>query len=340
MKSMRVLMLLLVSSSFLLGQNNFDQTPSRLVVTSSVKTVKSIINSLSAQQKMMAQLTIADSSRTKWSNLPMESTTRKGIQFKDLTDSQKMLIHSLLRLVLSQQGYQKALFIIQYDQAILERLSKNNSPIAHRYGNQNYWFSVFGTPELGQVWGWKFEGHHLSINMTYSSKGVTCTPLFVGINPALTTSGAYAGSYVMFEENDYGNQLFNSLTESLKQKAITMPLPKTADVMTQLGNEPHLTEQKGVKFSEMTVAQQVLVEKIARTWIENFTSELADEKLKQFHAQKQDIWFTWQGTTNTAELHYYSIHTKTFIIEHCHRDQGIYHYHTLWRDLTEDYKAK
>jgi hypothetical protein len=333
MKNQVLSLLFILHTLALFGQASFDQN-------ASVNAANAVLKTLNPAQKAIANLSFQDTSRVKWSNLPLEQAYRQGIQFKDLVDSQRMAIHSLLRTVLSQQGYQKFLFIIQYDEATHERLGKANSPIAQRYGNQNYWFTIFGEPNMGKIWSWKFEGHHISLNFTYSPKGITCTPMFVGINPALVTTGPYAGSHLMFEENDFGNQLFNSLSDDLKKKAITMPLPQTADVMTQTGKEAHMHDKKGVSFKEMTVKQQILVENAIRAWIENLTPALAQEKMKKALANKNNIFFTWQGTNNTNELHYYSIKTDNFIIEFANRDQGIYHYHTMWRDLSEDFLSK
>ncbi len=314
-------------------QHQFDQTASLNAAHTFLKTV-------TPAQKKLVNLPLNDTSRTKWSNLPFEQVVRKGIQMKDLTDSQRIIIHNLLRTVLSAQGYQKFLLIIQYDEATHERLTKAGSFNANRYGNQNYWFTIFGTPEQNKIWSWKFEGHHISLNFTYSAKGVTCTPMFVGINPALVTTGAYAGSHLMFEENDFGNQLFNDLNVHLKQKAMVREHPKDADVMTQIGQEGHLKDKKGVFYTEMTPKQQLLVENCLRAWVENLNPILAKEKMKQILAHKNKFIFTWQGTRNTNDLHYYSIKTDSFIIELTNRDGGIYHYHTLWRDLSEDFLSK
>lgn len=333
MKPLFCCILLVVNVCLLVGQTTFDQSPS-------VKIASDFLHTLTPNQKAVANLSLNDTSRYKWSNLPMGQVTRQGIQFKDLADSQRVIIHSLLRQVLSQQGYQKFLFIIQYDQGILERLKKANSPIAQRYGNQNYWFTIFGTPQKDKVWAWKFEGHHISLNITYSPKGITCTPMFVGINPAHTTTGPYAGYHLMFEENDFGNQLFNDLSPTLRQKAIIGPHPTDADVMTKTGKEPHMSSKSGVKFTEMTPKQQQLAEQIVRTWVENLTPVLAQEKIKRFLAHKNNLVFSWQGTSNSNELHYYSLKGDGFIIEFSNRDGGVQHYHTLWRDLSEDFQSK
>jgi hypothetical protein len=333
MKNLFFLSLFVFYALCAVGQADFD-------ANTSVKAANDFLKTLDITQKKVANLPWEDSSRVQWSNLPFESVMRRGIQLKDLTDAQRIAIHQLLRTVLSQQGYQKMMFIIQYDEGTRERLSKALSAIAHRYGNQNYWLTIFGEPIADKIWAWKFEGHHISLNMTYSPQGVTCTPMFVGINPALTTTGAYAGNHVMFEECDFGNQLFSSLSEDLKKKAIISPHPKDADVMTKIGKEAHLKSKKGVFYTEMTPKQQTLVENIARAWVENLTPALAQQKLKQILANKNNIVFSWQGTDNPEELHYYSIKTDTFIIEYTNRDGGIYHYHTLWRDLTEDFLSK
>jgi len=327
------LIVLFCSAVTLFGQSTFDQS-------ASIKAATAFLATLTPAQKTVANLALSDSSRTKWSNLPLEQVYRKGIQMNDLADSQRVIMHQLLRCVLSQQGYQKLLFIIQYDQAILERLSKAKSPIAQRYGNQNYWFSIFGTPGKDKIWAWKFEGHHISLNLTYSPKGVTCTPMFVGINPALTSSGPYAGAYLMFEENDFGNQLFNDLSPDLQKKARLGPHPIDADVMTQTGKEAHMKDRKGVRYTEMTPKQQGFVEGIIKAWVENLTPSLAQEKLKRVMVNKNNLIFSWQGSFNTNELHYYSVKTDTFIIEFSNRDGGMQHYHTIWRDISEDFLSK
>lgn len=315
------------------AQPSYDQTPS-------VKAANDFLTTLTTSQEKIAHLSFNDSSRVHWDNLPFELVTRKGIQIKDLVDSQRIIVHRLLRTVLSQQGYQKIMFIIQYDEATRERLKGSNNPIFSRYGNLNYWITIYGDPEEGQTWSWKFEGHHISLNFTYSPGGVTCTPMFTGINPALTMTGPYAGFNIMFEENDFGNQLFNSLSPELKQKALLGELPADADVMTRTGKEAHLTDKLGLSYLDMNPQQQVLVENIIKSWVENLNPALAQEKMRLILAHKQDLYFTWKGTFNSNELHYYSLHNANFIIEFTNRDGGIGHYHSLWRDTSEDFSIK
>ena len=52
-----------------------------------------------------------------------------------------------------------------------------------------YYVSVFGTP--GRFpWGWRFEGHHLSLNVALPAAGhVAVTPFFAGAHPATVRDG-------------------------------------------------------------------------------------------------------------------------------------------------------
>jgi Protein of unknown function (DUF3500) len=315
------------------SQSVFDQKPT-------VAAAKALLSTLSAEQKSKVSLNFADTSRTKWSNLPMESAVRQGLWWNDLADTQKIHIHALLRSVLSTIGYQKALFIIQYDEDIKQRLTASKSPIAHRYGQEKYWITIFGDPDVDKMWAWKFEGHHISFNFTHSPKGVTCTPMFVGINPALTTTGAFAGRYIMQDENELGKQLFTSLTPELKKKAILGAIPTIADPMAQTGKEAFFKEKTGISYTEMSKIQQAMVLNILKAWVENVNPALASEKLNLILKDKEALRFVWYGTEDVSQLHYYRIFSPTFIIELTNRDGGIQHLHSLWRNLEEDFSVK
>ena len=320
-------------------KTNAQQIHATLTKTS-VETANTFLASLNAEQKGKAHLSFDDTSRTKWSNFPLEQADRKGIWFNDLTDAQKMHVHTLLRTMLSTEGYQKALFIMQYDEDIKQRMTKANIPIAHRYGHEKYWITIFGEPREKAIWGWKFEGHHLSLNFTYSPKGITCTPMFTGINPALTNTGPFAGRYIMYNENELGKQIFVTLTPALKQKALLGKHPTNADPMAQTGKEAFLKEKSGVVYTEMTKAQQDMVGGIIAAWVGNLTPQLAHEKMDAILKNKEAIRFVWYGTENIEELHYYRIYTPSFIIEMTNRDGAIQHLHSLWRNIDEDFLAK
>ena len=308
------------------AQGTFDRL-------ASVNVANELSSTYTVEQDAIGRLDFNDPSRLLWSNLPLGDVTRKGIQIKDFSDQQRVFLHQLLQNVLSPQGYQKILSIIQYDEGTHQKLSTLNSPIAHRYGHLNYWFTIYGTPSVDSLWSWKFEGHHISINITYTQDEVICTPMFVGINPALTRNGPYAGFHILEQENNIGNNLFNSLDLDLRQKAIVGVHPPDADVLTKLGNEPHTITSSGVAYDELSTAQQSMVQDIIKAWVGNIHHTLADKKMADILKNRNDIVFYWYGGPDTNDLHYYAIKSKDFIIEFTHRDGGLDHYHTLWYEF-------
>lgn len=298
------------------------------------------LESLHKEQKEKVHLDFNDTTRTQWSNLPMEQVLRHGIWLKELSDTQKIRLHALLQTALSAQGYQKVMFIIQFDEDTKQKLTAAQNPIASRYGQEKYWITIFGEPGDHNIWGWKFEGHHLSLNFTYSPKGVTCTPMFIGINPAMTTTGPFAGRYLMRDENENGKQLFASLSASLQQKAIQGKHPDNADPMAQTGKEAFLQEKTGISFRELNAKQQILVKNILEAWIGNLHPDLAAEKLAAVWKQKNELRFAWMGTNDVESLHYYRLSAPGFVIEMTNRDGGLQHIHSLWRNLKEDFAVK
>jgi Protein of unknown function (DUF3500) len=325
---------------FLLFFTFFAKSQSKYQQNETVKTVNNFIAKLNNEQKVKTLFSFDAKNRTEWTNLPIDQKLRLGIGLSELSDEQKIALHQILRTVLSPEGYQKALFIIQYDEDTHQRLASTNSPIAHLYGQQKYWTSVFGEPVEGKNWGFKFEGHHLSLNFTFSSKGVTCTPMFTGINPALTSMGPFAGRYIMEPENEIGNALFNSLTDSQKNKVIIGTHPTNADPMAQTGKEAFFNEEKGLLFTEMTKNQQDLVIQIMHAWAGNLNANFALEKTNSMLRNINNIRFCWLGENDPNKLHYYRIYAPNFSFEFTNRDGGIQHFHSLWRFLDEDFKVK
>ena len=51
--------------------------------------------------------------------------------------------------------------------------------------HEAYFFSVFGTPGDKAAWGWRLEGHHISVRFDVVGGAMTASsPAFFGSNPA------------------------------------------------------------------------------------------------------------------------------------------------------------
>ena len=117
---------------------------------------------------------------------------------------QKALATALLASGLSQPGLIRTETIISLE-GVLAAIEQGRGPVRDP---EQYFFNIFGNPDAigAQVpWGWRLEGHHLSLNFTIiGDKGVAGGPLFMGANPAEVRSGPRQGLRVLGEEEDPG----------------------------------------------------------------------------------------------------------------------------------------
>jgi hypothetical protein len=89
-----------------------------------------------------------------------------------MTPAQRRLADSLLTTGLSHRGMRKALDIMYLDQILFEREQRAiRDP-------ELYYISVFGEPGKSGHWGWRVEGHHLSLNFTLEDGRVVPPPAF------------------------------------------------------------------------------------------------------------------------------------------------------------------
>src|SRR5438034_4663515 len=100
---------------------------------------------------------------------------------KDMSDAQRQKAHDLLKAGLSQRGYLTATSIMDLETILgdlEERAATGRAPAsageaAGRGGrgpamvrdSGKYFFSVFGTPSKKDTWGWRVEGHHVSLHL-------------------------------------------------------------------------------------------------------------------------------------------------------------------------------
>jgi len=277
-----------------------------------------------------------DEERLRWSNLP-GNYRRVGLKMKELDDAQKKALHRLLLTALSQEGYLKAMQIMRLDEKIRQgHLENDNQKVASRYGEGMYWIVFFGEPAIGQNWGWKFEGHHFSLNLTVGTSGISVTPLFVGANPAILEEGAYAGLSTMSEEQENSWKLYRSFSDEQREQA-TLPGKMPDDILTRTGNEVHTQSFAGLPASEMQDYQKELLVKTAMGWIGNLRKELAEAEMEKIDQAGIDkLHFAWAGGGKPGEARYFRIHGPACIIELDNRSYEPNHIHSLWRSLEED----
>jgi hypothetical protein len=261
---------------------------------------------------------------------------RKGLKIKDMTQQQRLLAHALLSTVMSNEGYRQAATIMTLE-AILHEL-ENKNPIRDP---EIYYVSIFGKPGPNNTWAWRFEGHHLSINVAVAEgKMFSVTPSFFGTNPARVKDGTFEGLEVLSAEQDLARTLVKSLdAEQLKLATLSAKAP--ADIITK--QQPHADRKtflpaQGITFQKLNAAQQTMLLSLLSRYAAKYRPEVIDEinSRKPIDGGKQ-LHFAWAGGHERNDGHYYRIQSKDFLFEYDNTQNGANHVHAVWRDFIGDF---
>ncbi|MEO7923216.1 MAG: DUF3500 domain-containing protein [Chitinophagaceae bacterium] len=334
--------LLYLASFFATGQPGYQQD---------IKTAaNNLISTLNPVQKKMALLSFDDTARIKWNNLPVGMRARSGISIGNMTEEQRKLLHRILSVSLSSQGYLKATGIMHLDNLlnifvdtsyyrkdINDELRKFLNDL--KWTHRNYYIAFFGMPS-DTNWGYKIEGHHLSVNYSFTGDKVSVTPWFIGTDPAEMPITEYAGWRVLGQEEDLGLKLIQALTPGQQKKA-TLSTEVPAEIITGAETGKRLVDEWGIKGSELTASQRTVLENIIHEYVFNMEFEKASEEYKKIaKAGIGNIYFGWIGPYEESKAHYFVINGPTFLIEFDNaggpRRKGN-HIHTIWREKGNEF---
>lgn len=257
---------------------------------------------------------------------------RKGIRLDEMTVKQQHALSSIFRTVLSEDGEKKVDAIIATEAALG---AITNSPDYRDSGK--YYTTVFGQPGAGK-WGLRFEGHHLSVNLTFTgSELISGTPLFLGANPETISSGPDQGLRALKLEVDEAKILFNSLTDSQKKKAEGSG-EWFAGFLTDAGSRrADLGKPSGIPATELSDAQQKQLRKLIAAYVNTLNHAYASNYLaREVKNDWNNVHFFWKGGTAEGENFYYRIAGKRLFIEH-DAHAGAKHIHAIWRDAGSDF---
>ncbi len=299
------------------------------------QTAEAFLNTLTPEQRNRTVFPFDSAERFNWHFVPKE---RHGLAIREMDSVQQQAAFALLRFTLSEQGYRKAKGIMELD-AVLKEL-ENRGPEDDYRDPEKYYFSLFGEPSEEQAWGWRIEGHHLSINYTsVDDRLVSVTPEFMGANPAIVPSGPEKGKQVLRDETELGFRLLHSLSpEQLETALISDEAP--ADIITGNKREVLLEHPEGIFFSDLNPDQKELFRQLLAVYIGNFREEFSEEMMKKLEDAGMDsLRFAWAGSLQQGpgNPHYYRIHGPVLLIEYDNTQNNANHVHTVVRDLTNDF---
>jgi hypothetical protein len=314
------------------------------------KAAISLANSFDKIQQQTALLSFNDTARLKWNNLPVGLRARVGLSIGNMKDDQRKLLHRILSVSLSSQGYLKATSIMHLDDllnryydSMYYKKEINDTIYGFMRGllwsHRNFYFAFFGAPTDAN-WGFKLEGHHLSINFTFAKDELSVTPFFIGTDPAEYPNTEYAGWRVLGQEEDLGIKLMHLLTPAQQNKA-TMSKAVPQDIITAAESGKRLVDNWGLRAAEMTKYQQSILQYIIREFVFNMEYEKAEvEYDKIVKAGIDKIYFGWIGDYDETKPHYYILNGPTFLIEFDNNGgprNSANHIHAIWREKGNEY---
>lgn len=302
-----------------------------------VDTANAFLTSLPAESKAKAQFSFTDEERLNWHFIPRE---RKGLPIKEMSQDQRLLAHALLNTGLSYRGYIKAVTIMSLEEVLytIEGAADESKRDATRLKRspERYFFSIFGEPNITGTWGWRVEGHHLSLNFTIKDgKLMRATPSFFGSNPGEVRVGNRSGLRVLGQEEDLGRKLVRSLSEAQwKIALINETAPK--EMLTEAKRSVTPLTPEGISNEDLTTDQKEMLHQIIREFLFRIRPDIAEESWKEI-LSGGPVHFAWAGGREPKQPHYYSVQGKTFLLEYDNTQNDANHVHTVWRDFDSDF---
>jgi hypothetical protein len=253
-----------------------------------------------------------------------------------MDDEQRAAAFGLLRTGLSDRGTGLARGIIELE-GTLRELEGVVSSLLLRRDPELYYLSLFVGPGT-QPWGWRFEGHHLSVNVTeLGPHGQIVAPLFMGANPARIPSGPKQGHRLLAAEEDLAFELLQMFDPQQRSRA-SISAQTFGDIVTRADPTVKPMAFAGLPADEMTIAQQRQLRRLLEVYAGRMADSSASRQLQRIEdAGFGRLHFAWAGAHQAGNPHYYRIHGPTVLVEYDNSQGGANHIHTVWRDLENDF---
>lgn len=315
----------LLLSATLLTAHEGHKHPVTSEMTNAAKTFLACLNDA---QKKQATFTFKNEERENWHFVPM---VRAGLRFGELKAHQQHLAFGLLGTGLSQKGLLTATQIMTLEQILADR---GGDP-EHR-NTEKYYLAIFGDPTNEKPWGWRFEGHHLSLNFTVMDHRVIGFPAFFGTNPAELKKGPLKGMRPLGEIEDAARKLALSLKSSDKSPVFSEKAVK--EILTHQDRSAEAQEVQGVNSKNLSASELEQLLSVIQEVSGFLRRDLTGEPLRKISSlQRKDLSFGWAGPLEKGKGHYFRIQGKDFLIEYANTQNDANHAHLVWRDLKNDF---
>jgi Protein of unknown function (DUF3500) len=326
--------------------------------SSMVSAAQDFVGKLTGEQKKQGVFDFDSDERFRWEFIPLQTNDaprkplRKGIPIEDMTAEQKKAALGLLKAGTSDAGFLAATTIMDLEKILREQEGPKSAMVRNP---EWYFFTVFGTPSKTGKWGWRVEGHHLSLNFTMDgTQVVASTPCFFGANPAEVKGGPNKGKRILPEAEDFARDLFKSLSDDQKKVAyMNKSFGEPGENSKAKGaNEafkartkvPEVGKAVGVSAAKMTNEQKETLVKLLKSYTGRMAPDVGAQEMKQVMSGGVDnVHFAFTGAAEGSGKGYtYRVQGPTFVVEFLNiqadsAKNPANHIHSCWRRIKGDF---
>jgi len=277
----------------------------------------------------------SDLDRRRWFYTP---TDHGGLTLNEQQPAQQQAAMRLVASGLSEAGYVTVAAILGLEN-VLDRSEGFDSRDGRVRDPGRYYVRVFGRPGDQGVWGWRFGGHHVSVNnLVVAGDVVATTPQFLGTNPASSPLLGGAVLRPLSRVEELARELLRSLPDDLLARAV-LSRRAPSDILT--GNTPvlgpgDLPSGHGVAGVELDPAQREMLRNLLSTYFDRVPPGLSPSKGYDDQAL-ESVRFSWAGAVEPSAPHYYRVQGPGLLVEWDNTQDGANHAHSVWRDPEADF---
>ena len=241
---------------------------------------EAFLPSLSPELRASAAFDFDSTERHTWHYIPK---VRGGAMRGRMDEAQLDAADRLMASGLSRAGFEKAKAIIAHE-SILDRIEEATGGTRFDRSPGRYYHALFGDPSGDAPWGWRTEGHHLSLNYTIVDGGtVASTPSFFGANPAEVKSGPEKGLRILSDEEDTARELLLSLDDQQHARANIYPVTP-ADIISRASPRVEVGHQAGLPAESMTGDQREILMRLIGLYVDKHADDLAANAMARIEA--------------------------------------------------------
>jgi len=209
-----------------------------------------------------------------------------------------------------------------------------------------YFWAVFGEPPAAP-WAFRFEGHHLSLNVTVTPDGVSTTPLFIGAQPRVVPDGLDvgppAGTAVLGEEERLARTLYASLDDAQRGRA-TLPYEDDRGLtIGQVARVEAPQQPVGIARGALDASQRELLDALAGSLAGLWAPDIAAARRAEIAAATEALHFAFAAAEEPPNSFYVRVSAPALLIE-IDNTEGGDHVHAVWHrpggDFGDDLLAR